>query len=888
MDKFIIKCVLSGQRLAVTIPKMVSKTVGYVDILVQASSEWEGCSIVCYLTKMNSVNINKQVSLNNINGKWYYDANRNFSLSEGEWEIWFSGTIYNAQYETEYRITSETQTFWVGNTGYGGGELTPEEIGLCEQALALARTANAKADEILEKLENGEYTGPQGPVGPEGPQGIQGPVGPAGPQGIQGIQGIQGEKGEDAPTDYVLVQDEQPTSETNKIWVDSDAEPITLPTPEDYVNAVFIAQYGVTTYDEITSHIQDGNLVVLKVDPITGSSFYALLSDTSVGVHQGQPWNQYIFRTPHRYNTESVYYHEWGCDSDDVWTTTSYEYRVLNEDIVKPFYYGTDYAVGEYVARYNKVYKFKSAHVGGTYWNLDEVDEIVLADEVSEINKIIDEISDIVYPQNIYDMSKNTNGKRLQPDGGTYNTSAYFTSDYIDVSFVGDRTIYLAKNNGDLANFSFVCWYDEDKECISYSSAVEGSKRNNPDAKYMRFSAVASNYELNTYINIGSRQSRYTPYFEPYHTTHWEKYVLFGYSNAGAKLPKFNLSSGVSVYVNGFLTILDVTQHRSILVSTYNSTPQTFSISSNQALVYDYDNSILSVNALSDIYANPNLIPLVMINQNGVITGGQWLPYLYWQTTLTYYKEPVIPYSPRSVTKTTNSYAGNQSMCIVDSWLVCWDSNDSTGNVRILDKSTKQLVKTMTQNISHGSSISYDANTDTLIVAYNDASYLFNDAINYIQDNTAFDANDAVVISGVNVGTLGEVSGIFYSMVCITSADQLANHVVYKYSLGITDGAYDGTYTLLKTYTANYRLGVGQDSKFYNGYLYRCFGYRDAVVYRIYFDEVRNEFHIAESYNVPNSTTLEGEGIIIENGKITISALEINSTTRYFIDIPMY
>lgn len=231
VDKFIIKCVLSGQRLSVTIPKMVSKTVGYVDILVQASQEWDGCSIVCYLTKMNDVNVNKQVSLVNINGKWYYDANRNFSLSNGEWEIWFSGTIYNAQYDTLYRITSETQTFWVGNTGYGGSEMTPEELALCEQAIALARTANNKCDEILALIESGGITGPQGPVGPQGPQGIQGPAGPKGPQGIQGPVGP---KGEDAPTDYVLVQDDQPTSTTNKIWIDPSNGPIVIPAADDF------------------------------------------------------------------------------------------------------------------------------------------------------------------------------------------------------------------------------------------------------------------------------------------------------------------------------------------------------------------------------------------------------------------------------------------------------------------------------------------------------------------------------------------------------------------------------------------------------------------------------------------------------------------------------
>lgn len=288
MDKFVLKCVLSGQRLAVTIPKMISKTVGYMDILVQASEEWNGCSVVCYLTKLNDVNINKQLSLTNINGKWYYEANSNFALSEGEWEIWFSGTIYNAQYDTEYRITSETQNFWVGNTGYVGEQMSPEELALCEQAIALARTANAKADEILEKLESGEYTGPQGPVGPAGPQGIQGPVGPAGPQGVQGVQG---EPGADAPTDYMLVQDTQPSSPTNKLWIDPSDGPITIPTPDDF---------GL-------------------------------------------------------------------------------------EDIVQYFDQSKSYAVGDYVQHEDGVYKFTSAHTGGTAWNASEVVQTVLGNEVSDL-----------------------------------------------------------------------------------------------------------------------------------------------------------------------------------------------------------------------------------------------------------------------------------------------------------------------------------------------------------------------------------------------------------------------------------------------------------------------------------------------------------------------
>ena len=269
VNKLIIKCVLSGQRLSVTIPKMVSKTVGYVDILVQASEEWNGCSIVCYLTKMNDVNINKQVSLVNINGKWYYDANRNFSLSNGEWEIWFSGTIYNAQYDTLYRITSETQTFWVGNTGYGGSEMTPEELALCEQAIALARTANNKCDEILEMIESGAFVGPAGPVGPQGPQGVQGPQGI---QGEQGPTGPQGPKGDDAPTDYVLVQDAQPTSPTNRVWIDPGDDPIIIPTPDDF-SLEDIVQYFVSSNSyNIGDYVQHDTGVYKFISPHTAGT----------------------------------------------------------------------------------------------------------------------------------------------------------------------------------------------------------------------------------------------------------------------------------------------------------------------------------------------------------------------------------------------------------------------------------------------------------------------------------------------------------------------------------------------------------------------------------------------------------------------------------------
>ena len=63
-------------------------------------------------------------------------------------------------------------------------------------------SANDLIDEINQKLENGDFIGPQGPqgkVGPQGPQGEKGEkgdIGDTGPQGPKGETGPQGEKGD--------------------------------------------------------------------------------------------------------------------------------------------------------------------------------------------------------------------------------------------------------------------------------------------------------------------------------------------------------------------------------------------------------------------------------------------------------------------------------------------------------------------------------------------------------------------------------------------------------------------------------------------------------------------------------------------------------------------
>lgn len=56
--------------------------------------------------------------------------------------------------------------------------------------------AQAVADEVQRRLDNGDFVGPQGP---QGPKGETGPIGPQGPKGEKGDKGDRGEKGDTGP-----------------------------------------------------------------------------------------------------------------------------------------------------------------------------------------------------------------------------------------------------------------------------------------------------------------------------------------------------------------------------------------------------------------------------------------------------------------------------------------------------------------------------------------------------------------------------------------------------------------------------------------------------------------------------------------------------------------
>lgn len=67
--------------------------------------------------------------------------------------------------------------------------------------------AQAVADEVQRRLDNGDFVGPKGPKGDRGETGPIGPQGPKGEKGDKGGKGAKGEPGKDAVIDATLTQE---------------------------------------------------------------------------------------------------------------------------------------------------------------------------------------------------------------------------------------------------------------------------------------------------------------------------------------------------------------------------------------------------------------------------------------------------------------------------------------------------------------------------------------------------------------------------------------------------------------------------------------------------------------------------------------------------------
>ena len=279
--RFVIKAVLSGQRLNINVPLTVAGTVNYIGVEAKCTSEWNDCTVVCYLYQADTGYTAQLGLIYDAERKLYYFPNaERLTLTAGEWAVWFVGVMAESGQET-YRVTSDTRYFSVYPNPFASS-IPPGDISLDEEALARATDAQNKANLLLDKYNAGELTGPQGEPGdpaeigfvqasvdsttnnpscvvtvtenPEntynmqfafsgikgakGDTGATGPKGDTGAQGAPGRDGTDGRDGVDGETidDYVLVQAEQPTSETNKMWLKPTAsgDPIMIPSAEEF------------------------------------------------------------------------------------------------------------------------------------------------------------------------------------------------------------------------------------------------------------------------------------------------------------------------------------------------------------------------------------------------------------------------------------------------------------------------------------------------------------------------------------------------------------------------------------------------------------------------------------------------------------------------------
>ena len=327
--RFVIKAVLSGQRLNINVPLTVAGTVNYIGVEAKCTSEWDDCTVVCYLYQAGTGYTAQLGLIYDTERKLYYFPNaERLTLTAGEWAVWFVGVMAESGQET-YRVTSDTRYFSVYPNPFASS-IPPGDISLDEEALARATDAQNKANLLLDKYNAGELTGPQGEPGdpaeigfvqasvdnttgnpgcvvtvtenPEntynmqfafsgikgakGDTGATGPKGDTGATGAPGRDGTDGRDGVDGETidDYILVQAEQPTSETNKMWLKPSLtdDPLMVPTMEELATCINTLGNEVL-YNLPVPTIISGHFLTLDSGSKANSNKYAMTNQLIFG-----------------------------------------------------------------------------------------------------------------------------------------------------------------------------------------------------------------------------------------------------------------------------------------------------------------------------------------------------------------------------------------------------------------------------------------------------------------------------------------------------------------------------------------------------------------------------------------------------------------------------
>ena len=168
--------------------------------------------------------------------------------------------------------------------------------------------AQAVADEVQRRLDNGEF------VGPQGPQGDRGETGPIGPQGPQGAKG---EPGKDAVIDATLTQegeaaDAKATGEAiSQLKTDLgeiDNAVFDTTTTEELVNTNPIVEDGKTLYTSTYIAIQEqsNSSIATLTDVVVGETLYISSTVANTATSWGFTFTDDRNKTIYHYYDESL------------------------------------------------------------------------------------------------------------------------------------------------------------------------------------------------------------------------------------------------------------------------------------------------------------------------------------------------------------------------------------------------------------------------------------------------------------------------------------------------------------------------------------------------------------------------------------------------------
>lgn len=242
-------------------------------------------------------------------------------------------------------------------------------------------------------------------------------------------------------------------------------------------------------------------------------------------------------------------------------------------------------------------------------------------------------------------------------------------------------------------------------------------------------------------------------------------------------------------------------------------------------------------------------------------------------------------YTQKDTLKVNNiisNVPGNQGMCVIDGYLC----SCQVGKIYVKQEGDI-LVGTKMKELGvsiHNNDVDYCEYTDTLISASlsNDnlpmAIYLLTAAKSKLYSSTDLIANDWIKILipqkldseyKMVSNCFGERCDIVYAIVIDKNGFDNTNKRLLKIKLGMTEGIYDGTYTILSNREWLTKLEI-QGSKYCNGKLYvstDSYVNTDNILHAgvtvIDVENLRTVEYVAYANEIETSQRIEGEGIAL-------------------------